>query len=1009
MRINVRAFLFLFLIPVFIFAGITGKIAGRVIDASTGEPLPMVNVIVVGSEMGAATGMDGRYYIINVPVGTYTLEASMVGYQTVRISNVKVVQDMTTHINFKLSPEAIKTKVVKVTAKRSMVQKDVTASMSRISKRDIERRAVSDFTDIVAQQAGTVETKGRASSGLHIRGGRSNEVMYVVDGVNVNDPVYGTSGIQLDNAAIAEMLVVSGGFNAEYGNAMSGIVNIVTKEGGKKLSGSIYYDTDEPMRLGEVLYRNFIDTTYEHLYGFGHDNISLTLGGPLFTRMLTFFVSGNILEHFDRLPHAESHRKSGTGKLAFKPFRGFKLTVSANYSQSWWISYDHYRSLGTWWQDWPMSIRDNYQLNMQIRHQILHSTFYSVNVGTFSTHFHRAGMRGKDYKDWKEFGRFILTWPGVARDSSWWDQENRTWSVPQEVLDRYHLDTLHQDSAAWFWFYEYMADNGNGYGEMTDEGWKWTGKDKLTKLKHQRDALNARYYDVNEWVLDEQNKRLIYHEFDLEKYLSDVDKYKRGELEKDSIESSGDMYYIRYNSDRFRRFGYNFYPIWHDRQTTKYFVSFSITSQVNKFNQMKTGIDINYHDLTLKNVAFINENPYSDSYHKTPILAAGFIQDKIEYEDLTLNPGIRIDYLDPRSDFYLRLDSLEAGMAPASPKIQISPRFGISFSVSEKSVMYASYGHFFQPVEFAEMYQNLQADVTTGYPLIGNPDLPPKKTIAYEIGYRQAITEDIATEIVAYYKDVTNLLGTRNVNTLYRTPEGKYALATYTVYKLQDYAVIKGADFSITKRFSPFLSGNITYSYLDAKGTGSYGTEFYFVYRTSGVPLPKKEYPLDFDITHTVKGNVNFYLPEGMPVKILSNINTNVTFSIASGAPYTPTDSKGRRLTVGSKRMPPSFNMDMRVEKAMKIGFLNLSLYTDIRNVFNVRNWNTVYSNTGLPNDNGGAPKPDPSAYSSYAYYGFDSWYDYWKADYDNWKRKMDNPYVFSDPRTIRVGLKVRF
>jgi len=157
--------------------GTTGKIAGRVTDAKTGEPLPGANIIIEGTLRGTASDVDGFFVILNVPPGTYDLTASMLGYQPMTVKNVKVEVDRTTEVNFSLSPTiAVKVKPVIVKATPPIVRKDLTESVAIVSHEEVAALPVLSVSEVVTQQAGVIER-----GGLHIRGGRPDEVVYVVD------------------------------------------------------------------------------------------------------------------------------------------------------------------------------------------------------------------------------------------------------------------------------------------------------------------------------------------------------------------------------------------------------------------------------------------------------------------------------------------------------------------------------------------------------------------------------------------------------------------------------------------------------------------------------------------------------------------------------------------------------------------------------------------------------------------------------------------------------------
>jgi len=224
------------------WAGTTGKIAGVVKDKETGEPLPAVNVVLVGTTLGAATGLNGEYFILNVPPGTHEVKASMVGYTEVIEKNVRVFADLTTTVNFELSSRVLELgRVVEVIAERPLIQKDVTATTKITTNDEIVALPVTTFQGALAIAPGT---QGSGNN-LHIRGGRAGEIAYLIDGLSVEDPQVRGYGMNVGREALSEMQVLSGGFNAEYGNAQSGVVLLSTKEGNpNRFSGKVWYTTD---------------------------------------------------------------------------------------------------------------------------------------------------------------------------------------------------------------------------------------------------------------------------------------------------------------------------------------------------------------------------------------------------------------------------------------------------------------------------------------------------------------------------------------------------------------------------------------------------------------------------------------------------------------------------------------------------------------------------------------------------------------------------------------------
>ena len=225
-----------------LYAGGTGKITGKVTDVQTGEVLIGINVLVENTTMGAATGIDGTYIINNIEPGLYSLVFSGVGYQKKIVTNVRVSSDFTRQVDIQLSTEAIGLETIIVEATRPMVRKDLTSSQTSIDDSQIKLLPVESISQLLSMQAGI--TKG-ASGELHIRGGRSTEIAYNVNGVSAINPYDFGRTVQISTNAVQELSVVSGTFNAEYGNALSGVVNTITKEGGAKYSGTLSYYTGD--------------------------------------------------------------------------------------------------------------------------------------------------------------------------------------------------------------------------------------------------------------------------------------------------------------------------------------------------------------------------------------------------------------------------------------------------------------------------------------------------------------------------------------------------------------------------------------------------------------------------------------------------------------------------------------------------------------------------------------------------------------------------------------------
>ncbi|HNW58300.1 MAG TPA: TonB-dependent receptor [bacterium] len=320
---NKYRILFLLLVPALLYAGVTGKVAGTITDAQTGEPLPGANIQIAGTSLGAVSDIHGQYIILNVPPGVVAAKISFVGYETQVVTNLRIMIDLTTNVTVKLRPSAVQMKEVVIIADKPMIQKDLTSSGATMRREEIASLPVTEFTDVLALQAGVTDMGGS----LHLRGGRSNEVGFMIDGMYVQDPLLGRMITQINNDAIQELNLLSGTYNAEYGNALSGIVNIVTRDGGDSHSGNLEY------RSSQFGIGRFSDLEENRLNG--------SLGGPLFFKKLKYFITGEQNHKGSYLPFGYNLSKTLFGKLSYQMTPKMKFTLSNRAASSRYQRYSH--------------------------------------------------------------------------------------------------------------------------------------------------------------------------------------------------------------------------------------------------------------------------------------------------------------------------------------------------------------------------------------------------------------------------------------------------------------------------------------------------------------------------------------------------------------------------------------------------------------------------------------------------------------------------------------------
>jgi outer membrane receptor protein involved in Fe transport len=351
-------------IPFLLFAGTTGKLVGTIKDAQTGEPLIGANILIEGTDFGAATNVRGEYVILNIPPGRYNVRISFIGYETILYTDVIIIVDQTTQLSAEIKPVSIEVDEVVVTAVAPMIRKDLTSSISVISRDQIESLPVSTFTQLLSLQAGVV-TSG---NNLHIRGGRSNEIAFLVDGMYVTDPLLGGLATQINNDAIQEMSLLSGTFNAEYGNSMSGIVNIVTRDGSEKFSAKLEGRTSE-----------FGVEKYSRL----HENrVNGSISGPLFMPELKYFISAELDKRGNYLPFGYNDEKTIFTKLTTTLIPYVKISLANRGSIGKRQSYSHaYKFIP---EQYLRRKTDSWQSSMTLTHTIANNFFYDIRASYFN-------------------------------------------------------------------------------------------------------------------------------------------------------------------------------------------------------------------------------------------------------------------------------------------------------------------------------------------------------------------------------------------------------------------------------------------------------------------------------------------------------------------------------------------------------------------------------------------------------------------------------------------------
>ncbi len=394
----------------YVFAGISGTLAGKVLDKSTGNPLPGANVIIVNSHFGSASNEKGQFLVNNIPAGTFTVKATMMGYNTLIIEKVTILMDLRTSLTIELEPKVLEGQEVTVTADASMIKKDVTATTHFINRQEITHLPVQSFTEVVDIQPGVAAG--------HIRGGRQEEVLYLVDGFPIQDVIEGKVGNELPMNSIIDMTVQTGGFNAEYGNAMSGVVNILTQDGGEDINSVLEFSG-----LNYASFSNpYIDKSPDMDY-----ITEMFMGGPLFTQKLKFYVAADFRTPNTRWKREEFGQKLSIYNSESSKNMNFNAKLSYYISNSFKIKLQGLLSLWDWNEyvhNWKMNLeglpdrsKKSYRFSATAVHTINPKTFWELRISQYNVLKSIYGASSIELynPEFDETGHWI-----VAGDYPWW-------------------------------------------------------------------------------------------------------------------------------------------------------------------------------------------------------------------------------------------------------------------------------------------------------------------------------------------------------------------------------------------------------------------------------------------------------------------------------------------------------------------------------------------------------------------------------------------------------------
>ena len=978
------------------FAATTGKISGRVVDAETGDPLPGANVVIDGSQQGAATDMDGYYFIINVRPGQYTLKASMIGYQAVLQTEVFVSVDRTATVNFNMQQEAIEGQEVTIVAERPIVPLDVSNSQAIVTPAKIQNNTYKTVADVMSAQTG-IEGFGANTQRPRIRGSSFTDTEFSMDGMGLVDDVSNRPYMKVNLSAVQEVQIITGGFNAEYGNARSGLINIVTKEGSNRYTGSVdfKYSPAQVKHFGPMIYSDespivlpFVSEQYgayngvqadgtpnymfngwddyvvntlqegDPHYGNVYENLALYLwrhrSASNLARLKELYDKGLVDGDLSKVDWDEDEvyeygdRPDWVGEATFGgpvPFTNnkFKFFLSHRQEQTAYartypteVYKDHLTTLKL-----TTNITAAMKLNINALYGWQHGTAGGQGVGIggnltnnpFSEN--SAGFESDIYNSMSASNKMWYPFcnvPGTQRRYSVGAQFTHVLS-PATFYDITfsHLQTIEEMNME---HRNTIAIQGNEWGA------KHLKFGRLGTEEEIQEHINNGDYDWENW----QN----YAKIKIGDYWYDEAPWGYGPVNWRDLTSEYRMEScnLRENTSM-----YHYYTL-----------KGNLTSQVNRFNQLKAGFELKLSNIHMKYQAIdpsVNGGSIrTGGYDETakPWQGAIYVQDKLEFAGMIANVGLRWDWQardkmisqdGPDSDQetgpynpYLgtgAVDNLENLNWESKFYSKISPRIGVSHPMSENAKIFFNYGHFYRWPDAQSLYY-YEFRTTDGNRIRnrGNPNLEPPRTIQYEIGYAHNILDAVELSATGYYKDITDewwearwypLEGSdtrMNVNGRYRD--------------------IRGIEVKADARYTRFLSGFISYNHM-ISSRGDYGYDRFYEDVTAE---PRR---VSTSVTQPVarpifKVNIDFHTPTDWGWRIagyplFSDWNLGLLYYWRDGETFT-WNPDGIPYVQDNIKWRPYQRSDLRIKKRLfKKWNIEPELYIDVANVFNNKNMTT--------------------------------------------------------------------
>lgn len=872
----------------------TGKISGTITDPA-GVPLPGVNVLIVGSQQGASTDMDGVYNILGIAPGTYDLRASFISYQTVVKEGVVVNNDRTTEVDFVLTEEdlAIEGELV-VTAERPEIEPERTASSEIIRPREVAQApGVYTLADVIGL---TVE----ATDG-HFRGGRTGEELYLLNGINIVNPFSGARAFDPIANALEEVEVITGGFPAQYGNAQSGVINMALQSGGfdrwegsgsvrlrapgyKHFGGSVFSSANNPYLLAFDSVEEWGGDSGEGLY-------SCSIG-------LSFCSAYGLETAADSLQAAQ---------IAQAVWAQAREELDTEYDTQWDTQFD--LSIGG-----PVSDRVRAFIGARFADE-----WYALPTSA------------------PERTRQLLGSARVALSSS----------TTLQLAGAYNRVRGFTYTSS---FWQYLWDRERGFAEFDE-----TALGGSARLAYVPDAqrfvdvtlsvLDLRY-ESGAAVLDPDRFREDASDLGVWRFFNTPDQFRVGYMENDFR----DQYATTYSLDATYNDQLNNHHLVKaglQSRLHRLVVDDRLNLSSPSDAQDQT-LDVTPFEIG----AFVEDKVEYDGLIARLGLRFDAYNLNTEYFSDLYNPYRNPDFdpTQPAVGENAERDPDLAAREQTSWVARLQPRFGASFPISVNTVFHLNYGSFLQRPPFERSFgSRIQRSNELAIIQLGNARLKPEETRMYEVGVAQQLPLGFTMDASGYYKDVRNLVQLAFFSEGVDIP--------YQTYINRDYADIRGFRVSVQRR-SGLVRGSVRYRYEVATGKTSSAEDAppQFIRDLDGNVDEQRDgiglndILLDFDRTHNLILQASASTPRELGPEIagarpFGRWTASIRTRIRSGRPYTSFEA-GQDVLVADARAPMEYQTSLKVSRPFRIASgAEGSLFFEVSNLFNQRvyDYNRVF------------------------------------------------------------------